>query len=192
MYENDFDAFEIDINDIDDSIPDVSDSTPEELEDVEDALDVSADDDYYHAEHMSDEEVARIDEMCNESKKYSDVEPYRAFSSTDLPEIEDYALTDEEKFAAEIESMSLDELKAERDRLEELSKMDNLDFFPEFNRQLSTKPELDEVIANLPIEQLADLRDKLESRDAETLDFLGIDDDSEGNNELSLKLTKKL
>ena len=154
-----------------------------------DALDVP-DDDFYHAEHMSDEEVKRIDEMWDESKDYSDVEPYKAISSGELSDIEDVALTDEEKFAVQIESMSLDDLQAERDRLEKLSKMSDMDVFADYDEQISgdSLEQLDAVIEGMSTEQLEDLKDNLEMRDPETLEYFGIEDeDADGNPSLGLR-----
>lgn len=171
MSEFEFDAPDIDIPNIDADIPDLSDTHTGDFEDVVDTLD-SPDDDFYHAEHMSDEEVKRIDEMWDETKDYSDVEPYKAIPSGELSDIEDVILTDEEKFAAKIESMSLDDLQVERDRLEELSKMSDMDIFADYDEQASESGlgQFDATIEDMSIEQLADLKDSLEMRDPETLE----------------------
>lgn len=157
-----------------------------------DALDVP-DDDFYHAEHMSDEEVKRIDEMWDEAKDFSDVEPYKAISSDELSDIEDVALTDEEEFAAKIESMSLDDLQAERDRLEELSKMSDMDIFADYDEQASGSDleQFDAAIDGMTTEQLADLRDSLEVHDSATLEYFDIEDDGTDDNQ-TLVLRKKL
>lgn len=180
--------FEFDTPDIDTNVSDLSDTPADDLEDGANPLD-APDDDFYHAEHMSDEEVKRIDEMWNEAKDYSDVEPYKAFSSGDLPDIDDLNLTDEEKFAATIESMSLDDLQIERDRLEELSKMSDMDIFAEYDEQgeESNPGGFEDLVDGLSKEELTDLRDKLESKDPETLELMGIDGDTDDNPKLVLK-----
>lgn len=192
MSEFEFDGHDIDIPNIDADIPDLSDTHTSDFEDVVDTLD-SPDDDFYHAEHMSDEEVKRIDEMWDETKDYSDVEPYKAIPSGELSDIEDVTLTDEEKFAAKIESMSLDDLQVERDRLEELSKMSDMDIFADYDEQASESGlgQFDATIEDMSIEQLADLKDSLEMRDPETLEYLGIEDDGTDGNQ-TLGLRKKL
>ena len=63
---SEFDAPDIDVLNIDTGIPDLSDTPTDSLENVTDTPDVP-DDDFYHAEHMSDEEVKRIDEMWDET-----------------------------------------------------------------------------------------------------------------------------
>lgn len=189
---SEFDAPDIDVLNVDTGIPDLSDTPTDSLENVTDTPDVP-DDDFYHAEHMSDEEVKRIDEMWDETKDYSDVEPYKAILSSELSDIEDVTLTDEEKFAAKIESMSLDDLQAERDRLEKLSQMSDMDIFADYDEQASGSglEQFDATIEDMSIEQLADLKDSLEVRDPETLEYLGIEDDgTEGNQTLGLR--KKL
>lgn len=192
MSEFEFGTPDIDIPNTNTDIPDLSDAPTVGLEDTTDILDVP-DDDFYHAGHMSDEEVKRIDEMWDEGKDYSDVEPYKAVSSGELSDIEDVALTDEEKFAAQIESMSLDDLQTERDRLEELSKMSDMDIFSDYDKQTSEDglEQFDTAIESLSLEQLADLRDNLEMRDPATLEYFGIEDEETGGNP-SLGLRKKL
>ena len=192
MSEFEFDAPDIDIPNVSIDIPDLSGIPADGLEDVAEVLDVP-DDKFYHAEHMSDEEVERIDEMWDETKDYVDVEPYKAIPSGELSDIEDITLTAEEQFAAEIEAMSLDDLQAERDRLEELSKMSDMDIFADYDEQASGSglEQFGATIEGVSIEQLADLKDSLEMRDPETLEYLGIEDEgTEGNQTLGLR--KKL
>lgn len=191
MSEFEFDAPDFDIpNDTD--IPDLSGISTDGLKDATDTLDVP-DDDFYHAKHMSDEEVKRIDEMWDETKDYSDVGAYKAISSGELLDIEDVDLTDEEQFAAKIESMSLDDLQAERDRLEELSKMSDMDIFADYDEQAggSGLKQFDAVIEGLSTEQLADLRDSLETHDPAALEYFGIEGDGT-NDHQTLGLRKKL
>ena len=190
--------FEIDVSDIDipdvdidTDIPDSSDASADGIEEITDAVDTPHDD-FYHAERMTDEEVARIDDLWDESKDVSDVEPYKAISSGELSDVGDVALTDEEKFAAEIESMSLDDLQAERDRLEELSKMSDIDIFADYDEQASGggMEQFDAAIEGLSTDQLTELRDRIEERDPEMLEFLGVEDDG-ADGDLSLRLKKK-
>ena len=106
-----------------------------------------------------------------------------------MPDIDDLNLTDEEKFAATIESMSLDDLQIERDRLEELSKMSDMDIFAEYDEQgeESNPGGFEDLVDGLSKEELTDLRDKLESKDPETLELMGIDGDTDDNPKLVLK-----
>ena len=70
MFESDFDA-----NDVQDS----DDIEFLDTSDTENDVDVEVDDGFYHATHMSAEEVERIDEMwSDEADIPPDNEPYRA------------------------------------------------------------------------------------------------------------------
>lgn len=194
MLENEFDALDIDLSgeDTDAVVSELSDTSEEITEDITDAADAPYDG-FYHAERMSDEEVARIDELWDDSKDYSDVEPYKAISSGELTDVEDVALTDEEKFAAEIESMSLDDLQAERERLVALSEMSDMDIFADYDEQVSGTglEKLDAAMEGMSVEQLADLRDSLEARDPDTLEFFGVEDEGTDDNP-TLKLKRQL
>lgn len=192
MSEFEFDAPDIDVPNIDTDISDLSDTPTDGLEDVAETPDVP-DDDFYHAKYMSDEEVKRIDEMWDDAKDCSDVEPYKAISLGELSDIEDVTLTDEEQFAAKIEAMSLDDLQAERDRLEELSKMSDMDIFADYDEQVSGMglEQFGTAIEGMSAEQLADLRDDLEAHDPATLEYFGIEDDGANDNQV-LSLRKKL
>ena len=194
MSDFEFDVSDIDIPDVDmdTDIPDLSDVSAEGIEEITEAVD-TPDDDFYHAERMSDAEVARIDDLWDESKDVSDVEPYKAISSGEISDVDDVALTDEEKFAAEIESMSLDDLQAERDRLEELSKMSDMDIFADYDEQAGGNrlEQFDTAIEGMSTEQLADLRESLEARNPEVLEFFGIEDEG-ADDRPSLKLKRTL
>ena len=180
-----------------------------------------ADDGLYHASRMSEDEVDRIDDiwaqdaaadvepycaMKNDVTVEADVvEPYKAAKNadgldleSDLTETTDLGQAQtvesfEEQFAAEIDAMSLDDLVAERERLERLSSMNDLDIFAEFDKRQSIEydPDLfDTLTKNLSSEQLSQLRDGLSSRDPVVLDYFGLNGEDDSDEELVLK--KKL
>lgn len=222
MFDSNFDSTDTGGDDVE--FLDTSDSAEEISLDIENSdLDNSdkADDGLYHATRMSEDEVARIDDIwaqdaitdvepyCaakNDVTVESDVvEPYKAVKHVDsldleseLTETTDLGETQtvksfEEQFAAEIDAMSLDDLVAERERLERLSNMNDLDIFAEFDKSQATKydPELfDALTKNLTSEQLSQLRDGLAARDPAVLDYFGIRDEDDPGAKLVLK--KKL
>lgn len=222
MFDSDFDSTDIGGDDVE--FLDTSDSVEEISTDIENSdLDSSneVDDGLYHATRMSEDEVARIDDMWAQDA-VADVEPYHATKNDvtveadvvepykavinadssdlalDLTEPKDLEQSQtiesfEEQFAAEIDAMSLDDLVLERERLERLGGMSDLDFFAEYDKGQSTEydPELfDTLTKNLSSEQLSQLRDGLASRDPVVLDYFGINGEDDSDEELVLK--KKL
>lgn len=103
MFESDFDA-----NDVQDS----DDIEFLDTSDTENDVDVEVDDGFYHATHMSAEEVERIDEMwSDEADIPPDNEPYRASRNSesllDTDVIEPYRATrqsDTQDFASDLDS----------------------------------------------------------------------------------------
>lgn len=141
-------------------------------------------DDFYHAERMSEEEVQRIDDLWDDSREFREVEPYKAISQSEIADIGNDVLTIEERFSNEIDAMSLDELQAERDRIEAIAQMNDMDIFAEYDQQ----QQANDLIGSMSKEQLLNLKDSVEAHDPQTLDFFGIDsDDTADAPKLSLK-----
>lgn len=131
-------------------------------------------DDFYHAERMSEEEVQRIDDLWDDdSREFREVEPYKAISQSEMADTGNDVLTIEERFSNEIDAMSLDELQAERDRIEAIAQMNDMDIFAEYDQQ----QQANDLIGSMSKEQLLDLKDSVEAHDPQTLDFFGIDSD---------------
>lgn len=148
------------------------------------AVEYDYSDDFYHAERMSEEEVQRIDDLWDDSREFREVEPYKAISQSGMADIGNDVLTIEERFSNEIDAMSLDELQAERDRLEAIAQMNDMDIFAEYDQQ----QQANDLIGSMSKEQLLDLKDSVEAHDPQTLDFFGIDsDDTADAPKLSLK-----
>ena len=173
MFDSDFDSTDIggdDIEFLDTLDPDEEISLNIENSDLDNSD--KADDGLYHATKMSEDEIARIDDIWaqdavadvepyyatkNDVTVEADVvEPYKAVKNADRLDMES-DLTEtaalgqaqtiesfEEQFAAEIDAMSLDDLVAERERLKRLSSMNDLDIFSEFDKRqsIACNPEL--------------------------------------------------
>lgn len=145
-------------------------------------------DDFYHAERMSEEEVQRIDDLWDDdSREFREVEPYKAISQSEMADTGNDVLTIEERFSNEIDAMSLDELQAERDRIEAIAQMNDMDIFAEYDQQ----QQANDLIGSMSKEQLLDLKDSVEAHDPQTLDFFGIDSDDTAD-ALKLSLKKRL
>lgn len=103
MFESDFDA---------NGVQDTDDIEFLDTSDMESDVDVEVDDGFYHATHMSAEEVERIDEMWSDKADIpSDNEPYRASrnseSLVDTDVIEPYRATrqsDTQDFASDLDA----------------------------------------------------------------------------------------
>lgn len=174
MFDSDFDSTDIGSDDVE--FLDTSDTSEEISLDIEENRDLNnsdeADDGLYHATRMSEDEVARIDDMWAQDA-VADVEPYRATKNDVTVEsdvVEPYKVTRntdsddltsdltetadleqpqsiesfEEQFASEIGAMSFDDLAAEQERLERMGGMSDLDIFAEFDKSQSSAydPEL--------------------------------------------------
>jgi len=126
-------------------------------------------------------------------------EPYRAVRSSESNDMSidisesgnaldmESTMSLEEQFASDIESMSFDDLSAEQARLDELSRMDDLDIFSTYDIQQKEKYDselLDTLTDGLSKEALEHLRDGLANGDPEVYDYFGLNGDVEdGNNE---------
>lgn len=210
MFDTDFDA-DFDVSDADDSGgEDVSDSLGDEDIEFLDTSDLEAsmietddvEDDVYHATRMSDDEVKRIDDMWKD--KETDVEPYVATRLSDADEIQGDAddVSDgdipspeslEDSFAADVEAMSFDDLNKEQARLAELSQMEDIDIFAEYDVQQASSydPRLfDALTSGLSKGQLEHLRDGLASGDEKVYEYFGLNDDGDDDPPDELSLTR--
>lgn len=182
------------------------------------------DDDVYRATRMSQDEIERIDELWkSDNKEALDIEPYRAtknvdndeigftepyraFSSSDIWEggIDSSESFDvlgcesldslEEKFASEIEKMSFDDLVYERERLDELSQMSDMDIFTAYDLEQKGKYDselFDELTNGVSKEALEYLKEGLINGTEEVRDYFQLNDNDEGNDEDSLVLSKR-
>jgi len=199
MYDSDFDTSDIGESEYTDSTDSLGDEDIELLEGVSDTKDDEAlaediDDGRYHATRMSDEEVQRIDDMW-EKDDYRDVEPYRATRIADIDEIPEDTddtgggdilseETIEDQFAADVEAMSFDDLGKEQARLDELSQMDDMDIFAEYDERNASEYNqqlFDELTSGLSKEQLEYLKDGLSNGDKAVFEYFGLNSDDEND-----------
>ncbi len=158
------------------------------------------------------------------SKKGPIVEPYQATRHSDMEQVEEVKepykarrisdssdvsgeLSDqsdvvgvempsslEEQFAAEIESMSFDDLSAEQARLDSLSQMDDMDIFAEYDAAPKSKydPELFAALTDgLPRETLEHLKEGLATGDPEVYDYFGLNGGEGDGNDVPPTLSRK-
>lgn len=185
-----FDDFSLD--ELDDGNYHATHLSEEEIQQIDDLWkeSKSADIEPYHAERMTEEEVARIEELNQD--KALDVEPYHAVPN-DLDTISE---ADADRFAAEIEALSLDELEVEQERLDKLHNDAEMDIFGEYDASVKrsmTEEQFHDLIDGLPRETLEHLRTGLENRDQDVLDYFGIasgEDDNDDPEELVLKRSR--
>lgn len=231
MFDSDFDSTDVqDTADMDSEVEflDTSNIISENADDIEmnnEFVSEEIDDGFYYAIRMSEDEVARIDEMWDDNDtstkdiepyqaiKNSDIietdvkEPYRATSISDSNDIVDDALVNndvlgvesalslEEQFAEDIESMSFDDLRVEQERLDALSQMDDLDIFEKYD--ISQKEQYDSELLNeltegLPRETLEHLKNGLATGDPNTYEYFGLNGEvDEGNEEQYIRTRKK-
>lgn len=181
-------------------------------------------DNVYHATRMSQEEVDRIDSMWQDRTSESEIEPYHAepFSASEIndsvepyqairiadtrdisdeidghPEYGDFTGVEsiEDSFASQVESMSFDDLQLEQSRLDQLSQMDDMDIFAEYDskhgREVSAE-QFHEMIDSIDRASLQQLRDGLVDGNPEIYDQLGLrQDDDTSNGEESMVLSRK-
>lgn len=148
----------------------------------------------YIASEITAEEVEQIDEFVERS----DVEPYRAHTldleGQDLDDVTD-SLSSEDLFAQQIEAMSLDELREERERIERLSQMSDIDIFAEYDLQLkgATEGSASDMMDDPSGQELETLRDGLENKDHDLMESIKIDDtdDDDDTPRLQLKLRRQ-
>lgn len=216
MFDSDYDS-DFAASDIEDSSnsSDISDSSSDENVELLDTSDLTdnmsetedAEDDLYHATRMSDEEVQRIDDMWKEEKSMEDdIEPYKATrlsDADDLTEDSDDVSGEnvlqseslEDAFAADVEAMSFDDLYKEQERIDKLSKMDDMDIFVEYDNAQREKydPELFSALTDgMPKEVLEQLKNGLATGDPDTYDYFGLsgDGDNESSEEYSRARSK--
>ena len=170
---------------------DTSDAQPVDETDLDEAS--------YHATKMSLEEVQRIDDLWKEPEDVdTDIEPYRAKALSDNNDLqcdinEESQLTDigsseslEDRFASDIEAMSFDDLKAEQERLDRLSQMNDMDIFAEYDAEQKPKydPALfDSLTDGLSREALEHLKEGLASGDQAVYDYFGLKSNDENDTE---------
>lgn len=157
-------------------------------------------------------------------KKDPDVEPYRAVRNSDMEQVEEvkepYRATKrsdssdlsgdlsaqsdvagvempsslEDQFAAEIESMSFDDLSAEQARLDSLSQMEDMDIFAEYDasQKAQIDPELFSTLTDgLPRETLEHLKEGLATGDPEVYDYFGLNGSEDDGNDVPPTLSRK-
>lgn len=178
-------------------------------------------DNMYHASRMSQEEIDRIDDLWQKDTSNAEVEPYHAeplsvseisdsvepyhaTGSTDTGDISDeigsrseygdipQVESIEDSFASQVESMSFDDLQLEQSRLDQLSQMDDMDIFAEYDsnhgRGFSSE-QFHEMIDSMDRDSLQQLRDGLSDGNPDVYKQLGLredDDSSSDENELTL------
>ncbi len=179
-------------------------------------------DNVYHATRMAQEEVDRIDAMWQDSTGKAEIEPYRAdpfianeindsvepyqaIRSTDTrdisdeigghPEFRDFTGVEsiEDAFASQVESMSFDDLQLEQSRLDQLSQMDDMDIFAEYDSNHShgvSSEQFHEIIDSLDRESLQQLKNGLANGEPDIYEQLGLMDEEDSEN--GLKLSRKL
>lgn len=211
---------EIELLDVDDEATDTT-IDKEEIDEAffdEFSLD-ELDDGRYHATHLSEEEVQQIDEMWQEKNSVADVEPYQAqrlsedeiarineLNENKVIDVEPYhaipndldiiSEADADRFAAEIEALTLDELEVEQERLDKLHNDAEMDIFGEYDASVKgslSEEQYHDLVDGLPKETLEHLRSGLENRDKDVLDYFGLgsaDEDSDNPEELTLKRSK--
>lgn len=158
----------------------------------------------YKATHLTEEQMKQTDEIWDEKNAGDIPAPYKA---TRLDSIDDVSTAIdgdsvfdfgsqslEERFAAEVDAMSLDDLSKEHERIASLSEMDDLDIFAEFDNAQKEKydPELFAALTDgLPRESLEQLRNGLATGDPDTYEYFGlngeVDDESNDSPTLSRK-----
>lgn len=176
------------------------------------------DDGNYHATRLSEDEVQRIDDLWENDNKSVDVEPYYAERMTEEEvsqidelnkditlDVEPYHATpndldtlsneDADRFAAEIEALSLDELEVEQNRLDKLHNDAEMDIFGEYDADVKgslTEEQYHDLVDGLPKETLEHLRSGLENRDKDVLDYFGLgsDEGSDNTEDLTLKRSR--
>ena len=175
-------------------------------------------DNVYHAARMSQEEVDRIDSLWQDSIGQSEIEPYHAepFSVSEVndsvepyqairsadtrditdeigghPEYGDFSGVEsiEESFASQVESMSFDDLQLEQSRLDQLSQMDDMDIFAEYDSEHSSgvsSEQFQEIIDSMDRDSLQQLKDGLTNGDPDIYEQLGLRGEEDSENGLTL------
>ena len=144
----------------------------------------------YKATHLTEEQMKQTDEIWDEKNAGDIPAPYKATRLDSIDDVSTAVDGDsvfdigsqslEERFAAEVDAMSLDDLSKERDRIASLSEMDDLDIFAEFDNTQKEKydPELFAALTDgLPKESLEQLRNGLATGDPDTYEYFGLNGD---------------
>lgn len=182
-------------------------------EDVADTEEI--DDGLYHARTNDDiftfddrGEIRSIADMQNELENGEIAEPYHAIPNDErgwefgsLDDVEPDADTDvgaetdlselspEEEFEKSIENMSLDELMAERDRLEQLSSMSDADIFAEYDQDVPNGSK--DLIESLSKEQLEFAKQQLELGNTDMENLFGLNGDVDDEDSGYAKVLRK-
>lgn len=179
--------------DLDDDLYHARELTKEELERIDDLWGekTAPDVEPYTARELTKEDLERIDELWNADNKEIDEQisdincaETSEFSSRDIKtnnSLADMQETQslEEKFAADVQSMSDVDLVKEQEKIKELSQMDDNDILKmeDIRTDCDDNHPFDDLMNTLSKEQLQLLRDGLANRDRDILDALGIPDD---------------
>ena len=183
-----FDSFSLD--ELDDSHYRASSLSKEEVQQIDDLWkedSKSTDVEPYQAERMSEDEVAKIEEFSKD--EVLDTEPYHAISNN----LDAAAESDTDHFSDEIKALSLDEIEARQEHLVNLENNAEADIFKEYDGNVNgslTEEQYHDLVDGLPKEALEHLRDGLENRDKDVLDYFGLSSD-DGNSDHPKELVLK-
>ena len=208
---------DIETLDIDSEVVDINSGSGAGSEDLFDDLSLDElDDGCYHADRLSEDEVQQINDLWNEENKSADVEPYQAermneaegvqseeLNSDKLLDAEPYHAVlndidtvsedDSDNVTAEMETLSLDELEAVPENIDKFDNEAGMDIFKEHaddGKGSLTEEQYHDLVDDLPKEALEYLRDGLENHDKDVLDYFGLsseNDSSDHPKELILK-----
>lgn len=156
----------------------------------------SADVEIYQAARNSDiEQIEEVKEpyRATQHLESSDLsgelaEPNSSVAGAEMPSLL------EEQFAAEIESMSFDDLSAEQARIDSLSQMDDMDMFAEYDLAQKAKYDrelFDALTDGLSREALEYLKDGLANGNPEVYDYFGLNDGDDMGNDVPPTLSRK-
>lgn len=194
----------LDTSDLEEDVSDsMQDDAGENLDDSDDGV--------YHATRLSEEELHQIDALWEDDKPV-DTEPYQATHRSDIDTIDDREpyratrnidfsgeeISDEaddladgestdsiaDQFAKDVESMNFEDLEKEQERIDELSRMDDMDIFAQYDADQRGKMDselFDSLTDGLPKETLEHLKSGLESGDPEVYDYFGLNGDEDNN-----------
>lgn len=114
----------------------------------------------------------------NEPMEFEDI-----YDSSIFDDISDMSF--EEQFEQQIENMSLDDLRVERENLAKMAELDDADIeqisgqIDSINQGKEQQDVFDAVTGDLSKEQLQELKEKVISKDKDVLDTLGYNNDTE-------------
>lgn len=158
----------------------------------------------YKATHLTEEQMKQTDEIWDEKNAGDIPAPYKATRLDSIDDVSTAVDGDsvfdigsqslEERFAAEVDAMSLDDLSKEHERIASLSEMDDLDIFAEFDNSQREKydPELFAALTEgLPKESLEQLRNGLATGNPDTYEYFGLNGDGGDESNDSPTLSRK-